>query len=289
MTEKYSFVVSDGSAISEIDLSSIQGCFIREVTDTSAVSWNIATSKNPYLNGVQYNNRSANPREITISFGYDLSVDPDTVDNTIFNALRAVINMREFQNNTSILRLKKTKGSVIKYIDCVIQSIEHVVYTDEPTLQIVLMAAPYWRGAGISDAKYLSQGANYFGSLQPGKAGANLVLTIETTANSSIEQSIEITIHCFTNNYSEWKDVKLTLPCYTDCKADYILNTQKKTFKIKKYGDYNATYEGIQYVEGPIMDIPANATSIQITVGSFTSSAQNFLRGRIGYYPLDIR
>lgn len=139
MIETYAFIVN-GITQTFADLKSTYGMYLREVTDTGAVSWNIATNKNPYQDGVSVNNRTANPREITISFGYDRKVEPDVADAYLFSYL-SVVNGK--------VTLRKTKGTKNKWIDGTIQSIEHLVYTDEPTLQVVLLTDSYWRGATV--------------------------------------------------------------------------------------------------------------------------------------------
>ena len=144
MTEQFAFVVND-QTLTFADLKTNYGLFLRNIEQSASVSWDIATSKNPYIDGSQVNNRTANSREMVIEFGYDRKVEPADADAALFSYFAAA--------DDGEITVKKTRGNVNKYIDGVIRDISQEVYTDEPVLQIVLFTDPFWRGEQITLTK----------------------------------------------------------------------------------------------------------------------------------------
>ena len=143
MIEQYAFIV-ENSTMTFSTLKS-NGMFVKDITDSGAVSWNIATSKSPFQDGEKINNRTANNREITITFGYDLTTKPEIADNTLFAFLSSALT-----SNGSLITLKKISNGVTKYIDGYISNVEHIAYTEEPQLLISIITNSYWRGNAVT-------------------------------------------------------------------------------------------------------------------------------------------
>ena len=143
MIEKYSFIV-DGETVSFADLKNNYGLYLRNIEQSATVSWDIATSKNPFMDGEQVNNRTANSREMTIEFGYTMTVDPEEVSAFLFRYFNA--------SSGNVTVKKETVGNspVTKWIDGTIREINQLVFSDEPVLQIVLLTSPFWYGAECS-------------------------------------------------------------------------------------------------------------------------------------------
>ena len=183
MIEEYAFKI--GNSLLTFDtLKSSYGMFLRNIEDSGAVNWDIATAKNPYIDGVQVNNRVADAREITFEFGYDLSVEPEAADNALFSFLASAIS-----SNGTFVTIKKTKGTVNKYINGYIQSINHLEFSEEPTLQIVFLTDTYWQGDeeiyNLTSATPYGDTFHFTGFNVKGHASPAFTMTIDITKNDT--------------------------------------------------------------------------------------------------------
>lgn len=140
MIEQFAFIIKN-QTLPFADLRMNHGLVFKGMEQSAYASWNLATSKNPYIDGLQVNNRSANARELTIEFRYTMQKAPDEADAALFEFLST--------SEDGTVTIKKSKGNDNKFITATIQEINHPVYTDTPYLQIVLLADAFWRGEKI--------------------------------------------------------------------------------------------------------------------------------------------
>lgn len=159
MREIFTFTIN-GKTITEENLHQNCGMVIEEVQDSGSASWALSTTKNPYQNGDTVQNRTANARELTFLFRYTGKVPPDEADEAFY----AVIC--EALNGETLTVIKQKQGFTPKYIDGVIQSINRLVYSDVPKLELVIHCQAFWYGA--DESAYLpkisggSPGGYYF-------------------------------------------------------------------------------------------------------------------------------
>jgi len=186
-------------------LKSEQGLYLQEVTESAAVSYNIATSKNPYIDGVSVNNRTANPREITITFGYDGTKSPEIADNELFEFLAPALASGKIELHKTQTRYPTEQGSipVLVYIaiEATIEKIEHLVYTDEPTLQIVLLTESYWHTVRERSYDLKANTSAGTGTLVPYTYNSNTMFEGDVSADARYviyisSQANAITVDC---------------------------------------------------------------------------------------------
>ena len=265
MIESFSFIVN-GTEKTFSSLHSDYGFILQDIQDLSSVNWDIATNKNPYWDGAQINNRTANPRTIIIRFGYTGKVNPEIADKNLFEYLAPVLSDDD-------LTIKKTKNSISKYINGKIESINRNVFSEKPTLEISILADPFWHGDvlnydlrssditdydSVNHALQFKSGIKFIGELRAG-----FQIKLICTSNNSALTNEEMNFSFFGKSFgikTTIETVPSTIEQIAFNKLELVLDTnQTFSYQKKYYNNSNVVYQ--KYV---ISDITENSQIPQL-------------------------
>lgn len=124
---------------------SVDGIVIRNVEEDAAVNYVLSTVKSPLIDGAQVTNKKANPREITITLGFENGADIRDCIDTICGFLAAPL-----AETTPVTIRKRSKHKTDQFYDTsrisgYISSINQIEFSNDCELEIVLLCEPFWR------------------------------------------------------------------------------------------------------------------------------------------------
>lgn len=132
----------------EIPLYSLKGMYIKNVAGLTESKWNVATATNPFIDGDIVNNKIAEPKEITIVFGFDLTIPVQKAKDFLFNEFsKSGVLSSDLKN--SQLVLKWEKNGEVKYLNSIITDISLPRNTQTPELSITFHSDSFWYGDEI--------------------------------------------------------------------------------------------------------------------------------------------
>lgn len=147
--DEYAFEFNNQYFILSGRNKTVPDVIIRSVEDDAAVNFELSTATSPLIDGVKVTNKKANPREITITLGFENGADIKDCTDTIYAFLAAPL-----AEKTPVTIRKRSKHKDDQFYDTsrisgYISSINQVVFSNDCELQIVLLCEPYWRSSVI--------------------------------------------------------------------------------------------------------------------------------------------
>lgn len=140
----------------EVPLYSLKGMFIKNVMGLTESKWNVATATNPFIDGDIVNNKIAEPKEITIVFGFDLTIPVKKAKDVLLNELSKSGALSSNLENSQLV-LKWEKNGEAKYLDSIITDVSLPRNTQIPELSITFHSDSFWYGDEIEIEGKLSE------------------------------------------------------------------------------------------------------------------------------------